>query len=174
MSGERKNIIDWEHLIFLSVIVAFLLWYLWDATTASPTFSNLILIAPAGAGALILAIYIGIFEIAGLRAAPAASPAEQTPPGVNIPPSRFREGSFGTIVLLMLLFALFVAAIPYAGFDIASFVFIVATLWLLGERRVTFALLLALAIAAAVSIAALLLLAIPMPMGIASYLWGAL
>ena len=32
------------------------------------------------------------------------------------------------------------AAIPYVGFDVATFVFVLATLWLLGERRVLFSL----------------------------------
>lgn len=74
----------------------------------------------------------------------------------------------------MVLFGLFVAAIPYLGLDIASFIFIIATLWLLGERRVIFTLSLALGISAAISIAALALLTFPIPLGIARSLWRAL
>jgi hypothetical protein len=89
-------------------------------------------------------------------------------------PSRSRSGSLMTIVLVMGLFGLFVAAIPYLGFDVAMFFFILATLWLLGERRALLSLSLALGITAAVSIAALTLLTFPMPLGIARSLWRSL
>ena len=69
------------------------------------------------------------------------------------------------------LFGLFVAAMPYLGFDIATFFFVIATLWLLGERRVLFSLSLALGISVALSVAALTLLTFPMPLGIARALW---
>ncbi|MGC1778537.1 MAG: hypothetical protein WBB34_11365 [Xanthobacteraceae bacterium] len=44
---------------------------------------------------------------------------------------------------------LFLAGIPYVGFDLTIFFFVIATLWLFGERRVLFSLSLALGIAAA-------------------------
>jgi len=74
----------------------------------------------------------------------------------------------------MVLFGAFVAAIPYAGFDAATFVFVLATLWLLGERRIVFSLSLSLGIAAALSVAALTLLTFPMPLLVARSLWRAL
>lgn len=172
MSSEGGRRVDWEHLFFLAGILAFLVWYLWTSTVASPTFSNLILIAPVGAVAGVLALYIGAAEIFGhtavMKAATFSASAEQHAP------SRFRAGSLATIGLLMALFGLFVAAIPYAGFDVATFVFVLATLWLLGERRVAFSLSLSLVIAAALSVAALTLLTFPMPLLIARSLWRAL
>jgi putative tricarboxylic transport membrane protein len=172
MASDDGHRTDWEHLFFLTVILLFLVWYLWTATVASPTFSNLILIAPVGALAGILVLYVGAAELSGHGAAKATAfghgaAAEQAP-------SRFRAGSLATIGLLMVLFGLFVAAIPYAGFDLASFIFVLATLWLLGERRVLFSLSLALGIAAALSVAALTLLTFPMPLLIARSLWRAL
>lgn len=155
-------------------MLAFLAWYLWDATAASPTFSNLILIAPVGAAALILLLYIGTAEITGCDGVPKMSPSDQNELPAEAAPSRFRAGSRRTIALLMGLFGLFVAAIPYLGFDAASFLFVVATLWLLGERRVIFMLSLALGISAGISVTALTLLTFPIPMGIARSLWRAL
>jgi putative tricarboxylic transport membrane protein len=171
MSGQRQRVIDWEHLCFLAALVAFVAWYLCDAIAASPTFSNLILIAPAGILAVALALYIAATEILPLRPRVGAAADIETAPPAE--PSRFRQGSLGTIALLMGLFGLFVAAIPYAGFDVASFAFTAATLWLLGERRILFGLLLALGLAASVSIAALALLTVPMPMTVVRYGWGA-
>ena len=174
MSSEREHRTDWEHLVFLAIVLIFLVWYLWTSTVASPTFSNLILIAPVGAFALILTAYIGLVEIIGVRATPSIPQNDQVEARAETTPSRFRAGSLRTITLLMGLFGLFVAAMPYLGFDVASFLFIIATLWLLGERRVIFSLLLALGISAGISIAALALLTFPIPMGIARSLWSAL
>jgi len=170
MQSERARVTDWEHLVFIAIMLAFVVWYLADATVASPTFSNLILIAPVGAVAAVLLLYVGSTEILGRNAVAktAASPTDAVVPG------RFRAGSLKTIALLMCLFGLFVAAMPYVGFDVASFIFVVATLWLLGERRVMFSLLLALGISAAISVAALAMLTFPIPMGIARAVWSAL
>jgi len=173
MSNEGGHRTDWEHLFFVAFILAFLVWYLWTATAASPTFSNLILIAPVGALAGVLAMYAGAAELFGHTAVmkgvnfAAGTERHQTP-------SRFRVGSLVTIGLLMVLFGAFVAAIPYAGFDAATFVFVLATLWLLGERRIVFSLSLSLGIAAALSVAALTLLTFPMPLLVARSLWRAL
>jgi len=173
MPSEGDRHTDCEHIFFLGIILIFLVWYLWTATVASPTFSNLILIAPVGAVAGLLALYVGAAEIFGHDAAMKATAIGQGA-AAEAAPSRFRAGSLTTIGLLMALFGLFVAAIPYAGFDVATFFFILATLWLLGERRVLFSLSLALGMAAALSIAALTLLTFPMPLAIARSLWRAL
>ncbi len=173
MSGEGERRVDSEHLFFLAGILAFLVWYLWTSTVASPTFSNLILIGPVGAVAGLLAFYVGATEIFGHTAVMKAAAFGQGAAAESAP-SRFRAGSLTTIGLLMALFGLFVAAIPYAGFDIATFVFVLAALWLLGERRVLFSLSLSLAIAIALSVAALTLLTFPMPLAIARSLWRAL
>lgn len=174
MPSEGEHRTDWEHLFFLAIILAFLVWYLWTATAASPTFSNLILIAPVGAVAGILVLYVGLAEIFGHTAIVKAAAFGQVAAATEATPSRFRAGSLTTIMLLMGLFGLFVAAIPYFGFDVATFFFILATLWLLGERRVMFSLSLALGIAAVLSIAALTLLTFPMPLAIARSIWRAL
>jgi len=153
------------------MLLGFVTWYLSTVTLASATFSNLILIAPVSAAAILLLLYIGWKEIARPSAV-APITVSQTEPQTNASASRFRSGSIRTIAALMGLFALFVVAIPYLGFDISTFFFIGATLWLLGERRMLFSLTLALAIAAALSIAALALLTFPMPLGVARVLWS--
>lgn len=156
--------------MFLAMLLGFVTWYLSTVTIASATFSNLILIAPVSAAAIILLLYIGWKEIA--RTSSVAPTLSQTEPQTDASASRFRSGSIRTIAALMGLFALFVAAIPYLGFDVSTFFFVGVTLWLLGERRVLFSLTLAVAISAALSIAALTLLTFPMPLGVARVLWS--
>jgi len=173
MSRGRKHLPDWEHLLFLATLLGFVIWYLSTVTVASATFSNLILVAPVSAAAILFLLYIGWKEFAGLSS-DAPTELAQTEPQSNASAGRFRSGSAGTIAALMGLFALFVAATPYVGFDISTFFFVAATLRLLGERRVIFSLTLAFAVAAALSIAALTLLTFPMPLGVARVLWSGL
>src|ERR1700744_5024115 len=104
MPNEKSRNVDWEHILFLAIMAAFLVWYLSDATLASPTFSNLILIAPVGAVAVGLLIYVAVSEFTGGPAAPAAEAAAHATGN----PSRYRGTSLGSIALLMLFFALFV------------------------------------------------------------------
>jgi hypothetical protein len=184
MPSEGQHTTDWEHVGFLAALLAFIIWYLCDATLASPTFSNLILVAPVGGLAILLGIYIGTVEIFGRHVLPTRAGKSETKIETKIETkteaaghdaqARFRAGAVGTILLLMAFFALFVAAMTYLGFDVATFAFIAATLWLLGERRPWFILSLAFGIAAGVSIAALTILTFPIPMGIARAVWRAL
>ena len=51
---------------------------------------------------------------------------------------------------------LFLAGIPYLGFDLAIFFSVIVVLWLFGERRVMFSLSLALGIAAALCLGCVL------------------
>jgi hypothetical protein len=173
MPGTERRVIDWEHLAVVLAILGFLAWYLSDAALASPTFSNLILIAPIGACAAALALFVGVTEILN-RQAPAPVIDLHQGETSETAPSRFRSGSIKAILLLMGLFAIYVAAIPYAGFDVASFFFIAGTLWLLGERRVLMTLAIALGVSAGISLAALTLLTVPVPLGVAPIFWSAL
>jgi putative tricarboxylic transport membrane protein len=171
MLRERQHVPDWEHLFFVVLLLGFVVWYLSTSASASPTFSNLILIAPIGAVAVVLLLFIGAVEFRGQAQAPGGA-SVQTAASASASRGRFRSGSLATIAVLMLFFGLFVVAIPYAGFDVATFVFAAATMWLLGERRIMFLLGLALGIAAVLSIAALTLLTFPMPLTLARALWS--
>ncbi len=173
MSREREHVPDWEHLVFAALLLAFIVWYLWTSAVASFTFSNLILIGPVGAVAAALLLYIGSDEIFGRTAAVSAAVAEPDSAAAAAH-GRFRSGSLATIVALMGLFGAFVIAIPYIGFDVATFLFVGATLWLLGERSIAVLLSLAFGIAVALSLAALTLLTFPMPLAVARAVWSSL
>ena len=173
MSKGGDRVPEWEHLLFAAFLLAFVVWYVWTAAAASPTFSNLILIAPVAAAAGALLLYIGAIEIFG-RTEAAGALSAQAETSRSAAHGRFRSGSLATIGALMGLFGAFVVAIPYIGFDVATLLFVAATLRLLGERRVLVLLSLALGIAAALSLAALTLLTFPMPMAVARAIWGSL
>lgn len=173
MSRGRKRVLDWEHLLFAAFLLAFVVWYIWSAALASPSFSNLILIGPVGAVAGVLLVYIGLVEIFGrMETADGLSARAET--SGSAAHGRFRSGSLATISALMGLFGAFVVAISYIGFDVATLLFVAATLWLLGERRILVLLSFSLGIAVALSVAALTLLTFPMPMAVARDVWSSL
>ena len=172
MSKERDRAPDWEHLLFVAFLLAFVVWYIWTAAATSPTFSNLILIGPVGAAASALLLYIAAIEI--FDRAETALVLSAAEPSEGAAHCRFRSGSVATIVTLMALFGAFVVAIPYIGFDLSTLLFVAATLWLLGERRALILLSFALGIAAVLSLAALTLLTFPMPMAVARVVWDSL
>lgn len=171
MSREREHVPDWEHLLFAALLLAFIVWYLWTAAAASLTFSNLILIGPVGAVAAGLLLYIASIEIFGRMSAANAS-SIQADAAASTAHGRFRSGSLATIAALMGLFGAYVVAIPYIGFDVATFLFVGATLWLLGERNIAVLLSLALGIAVALSVAALTLQTFPIPLAVARAVWS--
>lgn len=181
MSDKEQHYIDWGHLGFLSAIIVFIVWFLWTSAAASLTFSNLILIGPVGLFAFLLSIYLAAIEIIKFRVEPKIAQLDQISGHTKadrfravVGPARFRNGSLKKTFLLMGLFGLFVAAISYCGFDIASFFFLTITTWALGERRFFFIVALALCVSGSISFVALAMPTYPIPMGIARYIWRSL
>src|SRR5258708_2079621 len=123
--GGSKIAVDVPHLAFVTAIVAWCLWFFRDTWLAQADVENLILIAPASiaAGLLYLFVAAGCFRIVGHTDDFEARRPLGSGAGVKIA---------GTMALLAAL----VIAGPLVGFDVASFVYILATLLLLGERRI--------------------------------------
>jgi hypothetical protein len=162
-----------EHLAFLVAMAGFVIWYFWTCVSAAFTFENLILIGPVAVAALLLASYIFASEIFGYSRR-RTSPINGEAPSTAVAAVNVKRGSDRVSVAMMVLFFLFVAAIPYGGFDVASFWYIAVVLFVLGERRVYFVLPLALFTSLGISLIALALLTYPVPTLAAGWLWGML
>ena len=124
--GTRKIAVDLPHFVFVTVIAAWCVWFCRDAWLAQASIENLIMIVPASGAAAVLYVFAAASCFSVSRA---EDPA----------PTRRRALGEGVAVKLagtMALLAAFVVAGPLIGFDIASFVYILATLLLLGERRI--------------------------------------
>ena len=105
-------------LAVLAGLVAFVLWYLSDAWSASTRVENLILILPIAGLAVLLCL---LDLIAQLRQG-VTEDHESREPVVEILP-------------VMGLFAAYVLTLEWLGFDVGSILFVAAFLWLQGERR---------------------------------------
>lgn len=121
MSRLRLRAPSWGHLAFIGATAAFLVWYFLDAYGASTRAENLMLIAPATAIGLALCLFLAAAEFLTPEGAEPRAPLPAIDPRVP-----------GFMALL----AAYVVALAHdVGFDVASFVFLVAALALLGERR---------------------------------------
>ncbi|MFQ3199112.1 MAG: putative tricarboxylic transport membrane protein [Paraglaciecola sp.] len=105
-------------LMVLLALSALVIWYLFDAYNASSHIANLILILPVSILVLVLCIIEFISQLRGLH---------EPPPDLD---------PIVTMLPVITLFVLFVLSLEWLGFDVGTFVFISAFLWLNGERRI--------------------------------------
>jgi hypothetical protein len=130
----RRYIVDWGHLVFVTLIAAAVLWYLLDARAVSLRLNNLLLVQPLAL--VTLALYLMIvpqcFRRADAEPAAAPAPAADDPLAPALPTETkalIRIGILGAAL------GLFVFSLNVVGFDIAIFLFAVATMAICGERR---------------------------------------
>ncbi|MFG1488182.1 tripartite tricarboxylate transporter TctB family protein [Oceanospirillum sp. HFRX-1_2] len=134
-------------LAVLAGLVAFVLWYLADAWSASQSVENLILILPIAGLAVLLCTLDLINQ---LRKGPTEE-HDSREPIVEIMP-------------VMGLFAAYVLTLEWLGFDVGTLLFVSAFLWLQGERRKVWLLGYGLCFAFLVALFFSYMLPYPMPM----------
>lgn len=123
----RKIAVDVPHLVFVTGMAGWAAWFGSDAWRSNPGVENLILILPVSAAAVILYLFLafGCFSLAHDADTPQTSPREALAVGIGV-----------KVAGSMALLAGFVVTGPWIGFDIACFVYILAMLAFLGERRI--------------------------------------
>lgn len=99
-------------------LAGLVIWYLFDAYQASNHFANLILILPVS---IVVLVLCGIEFISQLRG------SHEPPPDLD---------PIASMLPVILLFITFVVTLEWLGFDVGTCLFIVAFLWLHGERRI--------------------------------------
>jgi hypothetical protein len=151
----RKIAVDVPHLAFATGIAAWIAWFCWDAWRSSPNIENLILIVPGSAAAVILYLFVaaGCFRAADDAAVQEISPRKPLAIGVGV-----------KVAGSMALLAALVVTGPLIGFDVASFVYMLAMMAFLGERRIAVLLLGPLLFCVAVIYCFNKLLATPLPL----------
>ena len=122
--GRRRYRVDLPHLAFATAIAAWAAWYGHDAWLASRDVENLILIVPATIAAIILYVFVATECLRRL--------ATDAP----VQPVRHDVASGGKIAGTMAMLGAFAVAGPLIGFDVSVFVYLLAMLLFLGERRI--------------------------------------
>ena len=125
--------VDWTHLVFITLIAAFILWYWFDARSVSLSVNNLLLVQPLAIFALLMYLLIipQCFRRADRVDEPEA-PAVDDPLAPTLPTER---KELGRVALLGIALGLLVFSLNLLGFDIAIWLFALATMMICGERR---------------------------------------
>lgn len=130
--------LDWGHVAFVLFITGSVSWYFLDAYTASSSIKNLILIAPASAVALVLCVTLLIqdarkaFVMPSEVPKPTAAPNKMAAAGED---NEEKQRGTWRAVAFIVAFGLYVGLLEIIGYDVATWLFIAATLILNGERR---------------------------------------
>ncbi|MBI3936047.1 MAG: tripartite tricarboxylate transporter TctB family protein [Betaproteobacteria bacterium] len=160
--GSSRLRVEWGHLAFVLAIAAFCAWYWLDARAASTSTQNLLLIQPAALLALFLCAVIATRLVNVERVADEAKSGEESA-GAAAPWEALRHSGALRGVLFAALLGAYVAAVLFAGFDLATFVFLAAGMFLLGERRPLVLVGFAALFAAALSYSFKNMLSVPVP-----------
>ena len=140
---DGNKLADLVVLILLAGLSAF---YGFDAYQASSSILNLILVLPVTVLVLVLCTFQFIVAVPGVRKPdPAFDPVKD-------------------VIPVMALFVFYVATLEWLGFDVGTFVFIGAFLWLHGERRWPWVIGYALAFSMLMALFFSMMLPYPMPM----------
>ncbi len=130
------------HLLLIAAVAAYTVWYVNDVVNASAAVRNLLFVVPVGIFILGLCAILAVQSITAIARgdAPSAEAAEDADAPV--------DGNPRMPVIMAGLFVAYIAAMSYVGFDVATFVYIAACLWVQGERNLPLVLLYAIAFAA--------------------------
>ena len=124
----------WGHLAFLATVAGYAAWYAADAYMASAKLQNLILIVPGAALCIGLAAGLAYRELRP-AGAPAATSDDTTGSGENNAVTAEESVDERIPPVLLAMLAVYVVAMAWIGFDIATFLFVGAALYLLGQRN---------------------------------------
>lgn len=111
-------------IFFLAISI----WYLIDAYRASATTENLLLILPAGIVVIGLSLWILVTSLLNKESAEPVPEKEKE--------EEKKEKKEVSIIGAMMILAGYVLSMNYIGFDVATFLFIAALMFLQGERRI--------------------------------------
>jgi hypothetical protein len=125
--GRRTYDVDWGHLVLVTAIAGTCAAYLFDARSTSLSIQNLLLVQPMVL--VVVALYLAILPQCFLARdkVPEAAGADESAP-LKI------EGAARVLAVMVALGA-FAFTLDIIGFDLATFLFILITMAICGERR---------------------------------------
>lgn len=128
--GNHRYRVDWGHLLVVAMIATICAVYLRDTLATSTNINNILFVLPASIIALILCVAI-LPQL--VRRMDMGTTVRDTESDEKPATETWRD--LGWIALLVVCFGLFVYSLERIGFDVASWWFITAGLFICGERR---------------------------------------
>lgn len=120
MSERSKPSLAAE-VAFAALIAAVVVWYVWDAASASTRLGNLILIAPAAVLAFVALACVVVGVVRRDQDVADEETSERSDTG-EASLERFKP------LIYLLVFVLYIASMSMIGFDLATFLFIAVTM----------------------------------------------
>lgn len=164
--GKWQLKAEWGHIVFVIVIAAITGWYLQDTLSTSMNRNNVILVYPLSLLILVMSLIAIIKSIKISRAVTPIPTTTSVSSAEKVGSTNEHDQSPIDILKALALLGLlggFVFSYNRIGLDVATFIFIVCGLLLLGYRRGLFILVYAIAFTFIVIGGAKLLLSYPMP-----------
>lgn len=134
---SRLTLDDMSHVLLLLSFLAAAVWYLTDTLGASERVENVIFVGPLALAAIALSLYILVRVLVDIRARPSREDAGPAGAGVDAGVARPPRGFVARwrAALVALLFTLYVTTLDAVGFDVGTFLFVMACLVVQGERN---------------------------------------
>lgn len=123
---------NWGHIVFVTFIVAVCLSYLYDVLSVSLHIHNTILVVPSVGAVLLLYVWVVLSDVR-VRRLDANSDKDE----ISTAAGEDRTALTKSMVLMVAV-GVYAFGYEHLGLDLASFVFMVVVLFLLGERRPIF------------------------------------
>lgn len=130
MDTKRTSYLDWVELAFTFGLAAVCTWYVYDAYSASSRAKNIILILPVGILSALLACNIIVMKVMKMARARKEQPAAVSP-GLK---DRTSSKKAWQTLAITVLFALYCVLVDLSGFDVATFIFVLLSLFILQEK----------------------------------------
>jgi Tripartite tricarboxylate transporter TctB family len=125
--GRRTYDVDWGHLVLVTALAGACVAYLFDARSTSLNIQNLLLLQPMVL--VVVVLYLAILPQCFLaRDKVPDSAGEAASESLKI------EG-VARVMAVMVALGAFAFTLDIVGFDVATFLFIVVTMAICGERR---------------------------------------
>lgn len=119
---------NWGHIIFVSLLVGYIVWYFFDSFFASSRISNLLLILPATVAAVILYVMVLFTEVKISRIDRNEQLSPRTRKDKSDQKALLKKWIYAVAMALFLFF------IPVIGFELSCFLFMSGMVRLLGAR----------------------------------------
>lgn len=131
--GKHNYKVDYGHLVFLTLISGYVVWYLTNTISVSTHVNNLLLVAPVSGFALLMALLIIPQCVRRADDEPVEEKPEQYDPLAPKLPTERRQ--VARMLMLGGALGVFVFSLAFIGFDAAIFLFAIAAMAICGERR---------------------------------------
>lgn len=155
--GRKQYHVEWSHLAFLTAMAFIVIAYILNVRAVSTNLNNTMFVQPVAIIAISLYLFIAYhcFHAVGEPGEPVLPAVEEEPAEEPIETAR--------VVGMMAALGIYAFTLNFLGFDIATWLFALASMFICGERGILRLIVFPLLLAVAIVFAFRFLIPFPMP-----------